>query len=125
MPSGSDIATLCVRGARGIVSSMYTVEASAVLSPGRLLTDDEITDLVEAVIDDLDTTTTDPSVGTARDGNDVKVTVAVSVNADDQFAALARASEAMLGAFHAAGLVVHGSLAAGGLRSEVKPLLAV
>jgi hypothetical protein len=104
---------------------MFTVEASAVLSPGRRLTEDEITDLVEAIIDDLDTTTVDPSVGTVRDGCDVRVTVSVSIEASDQFAALARASEAMVGAFHAAGLVVDGSLAAEGLRSEVRRLQAV
>jgi hypothetical protein len=67
-----------------------------VLSPGRRLTDDEITDLVEAVVDDLDTTTVDPSVSTVRDGNDLRVVVSVSVGGGDQFAALARASEAML-----------------------------
>jgi hypothetical protein len=36
---------------------MYMMEASVVLSPGRYLTDEEITDLIEAAIDDLDTTT--------------------------------------------------------------------
>jgi hypothetical protein len=116
---------LCTLRAAGIVKNMFTVEASAVLSPGRRLTEDEITDLVEAIIDDLDTTTVDPSVGTVRDGCDVRVTVSVSIEASDQFAALARASEAMVGAFHAAGLVVDGSLAAEGLRSEVRRLQAV
>jgi hypothetical protein len=98
---------------------MFTVEASAVLSPGRLLLDDEITDMIEAVIDDLDTTTADPSVSTARDGEDVRVTVSVTVDGSDPFTALATASEAMVEAFHTAGVVVDGSMAAGGLRSEV------
>jgi hypothetical protein len=104
---------------------MYTVEASAVLSPGRHLTDDEITDLIEAVIDDLDTTTTDPSVSTVRDGDDVRITVSVTVDDGDPFTALATASEAMLVAFHAAGVAVEGTLGAEGLRSEVRPLLPV
>jgi hypothetical protein len=101
---------------------MYTVVASAVLSPGRNLTDDEITDLIEAVIDDLDTTTVDPSVSTVRDGDDVRVTVSVNVDGGDPFAALASASEAMLAAFHAAGVAVEGSIAAGDLHSEVRLL---
>jgi hypothetical protein len=80
---------------------MYAVEASAVLSPGRYLTDDEITDLIEATIDDLDAATTDPSVGTVREGDDVRMTVSVTVEGSDPFAALARASEAMLAALQA------------------------
>jgi len=71
---------------------MYTVEVSVPLRPGRCLTDDEITDLVEAIIDDLDTTSTDHSV---------------------------------LAAFQAANAVAGGTLAADGLRSEVRPLRAV
>jgi hypothetical protein len=101
---------------------MYTVEASAVLSPGRYLTDDEITDLIEAAIDDLDTTTVDPSVGTVREGDDVRVTVSVTVDSSDPFAALARASEAMLAALQAAGVAVEGTISAGDLRSEVRLL---
>jgi hypothetical protein len=107
------------------VSSMYTVEASAVLSPGRYLTEAEITDLVEAVIDELDTTTVDPAVSTVRDDADVRVTVSVNVEGHDEFAALAKASEAMLRAFHAAGVAVEGVAAARDLHSEVKPLQAV
>jgi hypothetical protein len=111
--------------ARETKRGMYVVEASAVLSPGRHLTDDEITDLIEAVIDDLDTTTVDPSVSTVRDGDDVRVTVSVTVDGGDPFAALAGASEAMLAAFHAAGVAVEGAIAAGDLRSEVRPLQPV
>lgn len=92
------------------------------LSPGRYLADDEITDLIEAVVDDLDATTADPSVGTVREGDDVQVTVAVTVDGPDPFAALATASAAMLAAFHAAGVAVGGILEAGGLRSVVRPL---
>lgn len=92
------------------------------LSPGRYLTDDEITDLIEATIDDLDTTTADPSVGTVRDGDDVRLTVSVTVDGSDPFAALARASEAMLAALQAAGVAVEGTIFADDLRSEVRLL---
>jgi hypothetical protein len=107
------------------VKNMFTVEASAVLSPGRYLTEDEITDLIEAVIDDLDATTIDPSVSTVRGGADVRITVSVTVDGRDQFAALAVAAEAMLGAFHAAGVGVEGITTARDLHSEVRPLQAV
>ena len=96
------------------------------LSPRRYLTDDEITDLIEAALDDLDTTTVDPSVGTVRDGDDVRVTVSVTVDGSDPFAALARASEAMLAALQAAlqaaGVAVEGTISAGDLRSAVRLL---
>ena len=104
---------------------MYTVEASAVLSPGRYLAEEEITDLIEAVIDDLDTRTTDPSVSTVRDGADVRIAVSVTVDSGDQFAALATAAEAMVGAFRAAGAAAEGITAARDLHSEVRSLQAV
>ncbi len=100
---------------------MFTVEVSALLNPGRYLTEDEITDLIGAVIDDLDATTVDPSMSTARDGANVRVEVSVTVNGRDQFTALAAAAEAMLRAFHAAGVAVDGITAAD-LHSEVRPL---
>jgi hypothetical protein len=104
---------------------MYTVEVSVVLRSGHRLTDDEITDLVEIIIDDLDTATADPSVSTVRDGTDVRATLSVTVDSQDPFAALARGSEAMLAAFQAAGVAPEGTIAAGDLHSEVRPLLAV
>jgi hypothetical protein len=70
------------------------------------------------------TTTVDPSVSTVRDGDDVRITVSVTVDGHDPFAALARGAEAMLAAFHAAGVAVEG-IVAGGLRSEVRPLQPV
>ena len=90
------------------------------LSPGRYLTDDEISDLIEAAIDDLDTTAADPSVGTVRDGDDVHMTVSVAVEGSDPFAALARVSEAILAALYAAGVTVEGAISARDLRSEVR-----
>jgi hypothetical protein len=105
--------------------NMYTVEVSVALKPHCRLSDDEITDLVQVIIDDLDTTTTDPSVSTVRDGNDVRATLSVTVDSHDPFAALARGSEAMLAAFQAAGVAAEGTIAAGDLHSEVRPLLAV
>jgi hypothetical protein len=104
---------------------MYTVEVSVVLRSGHRLTDDEITDLVEAIIDDLDTVASDPSVSTVRDGDNVRATLSVTIDSHDPFAALARGSEAMLAAFQAAGVAPEGAIAAGDLHSEVRPLLAV
>lgn len=104
---------------------MYTVEVSVVLRPGHRLTDDEITDLVEAIVDDLDTTTTDPSVSTVRDGSDVRAILWLTVESYDPIAALAKGSEAMLTAFQAAGVAPQGTIATSDLHSEVRPLLAV
>lgn len=42
-----------------------------------------------------------PSVGTVREGDDVRMTVSVTVEGSEPFAALARASEAMLAALQA------------------------
>jgi hypothetical protein len=45
------------------------------------------------------------SVGTVRDGDDVRMAVSVTVDGSDPFAALVRASEAMLAALQAVGSV--------------------
>ncbi len=76
-------------------------------------------------IDDLDTKTTDPSVSTVRDEADVRVTISVTVDSHNQFAAFAAAAEAMMGAFRVAGVAVEGITTARELHSEVKPLQAV
>src|SRR4029453_17790318 len=50
----------------GTVSVMFLVEVIATLACDRRLTDDEITDLIESVVDQLDDQALEPSVGTAR-----------------------------------------------------------
>ena len=55
-------------------------------------------------------------------GDDVRMTVSVTVDGSDPFAVLARASEAMLAALHAAGVAVEGTISADDPRSEVRLL---
>lgn len=45
----------------------------------RPLTDDEITDLIEKIVEDLDLMSVEPSVGTERVGEDVAMTIGVLV----------------------------------------------
>lgn len=107
---------------------MYKVEASAILSPGRLLSEDEVTDLIDVVIDalDMDANILDPSVSTAIDGDGVRITVSVNVDSQDQFTALATAANAMESAFTSAGVAkIEGMPGASDLRSEVRLLQAV
>ncbi len=63
---------------------MFVVELVATLGAGRRLTDDEITDLIELVVDDLDRERLQPSVSTVRLGDDVEMTVSVAVDAPDE-----------------------------------------
>jgi hypothetical protein len=110
------------------VRYVYKVEASAILSPGRLLSEDEVTDLIDVVIDalDMDANILDPSVSTAIDGDGVRITVSVNVDSQDQFTALATAANAMESAFTSAGVAkIEGMPGASDLRSEVRLLQAV
>lgn len=101
---------------------MFLVEIEAVVMMARRLTDDEITDLIEMVVDDLDQLPMEPSVGTERLGDEVRFTVGVTVDQEEEFDALAAALAAVKSAFHAAGV---GTAGVGGpreLRSRVQPL---
>ncbi len=57
-------------------------------STGSPLTDDEITDLIEMIVDLLDEASVAPSVGTCRAGDDVEMTIGVVVDDGDRFEAL-------------------------------------
>jgi hypothetical protein len=48
------------------VSRMFVVEIVATLGAARRLSDDEISDLIETMVDDLDRLSLEPSVGTSR-----------------------------------------------------------
>jgi hypothetical protein len=101
---------------------MFLVEIEVVVGMGRRLGDDEITDLIEAVVDDLDRQPLEPSVGTARVGDDVRFTVGATLDRDEAFEALSDGVAAVRAAFHAAGI---GTAALGvprDLRSRVEPL---
>lgn len=68
---------------------MFLVEMDVRLGfRGDPLSDDEITDLVEELIDELDHLPVEPSVGTVRLGDDIEMTIGVVVDKDDQFEAL-------------------------------------
>ena len=99
---------------------MFLVEIEVVLGMGRRLDDEEITDLIEAVVDDLDSV--EPSVGTTRLGDDVRFTVGVTVDHAEEFEALAAGVSAVKAAFHAAGIGTSGLGVPRNLRSRVEPL---
>lgn len=81
---------------------MLTIDAKALLDPPRPFTDDELTDLIAAVIDDLDARVIDPSVSTSRSDSRVLVEVSMTIDTDDPWKAQAAALAAMRDAFNAA-----------------------
>ncbi len=81
---------------------MLTIDARALLAPPRPFTDDELTDLIAAVIDDLDTRVIDPSVSTCRSDSGIQVEVSMTVDTDNPWVAQATAAAAMRDAFDAA-----------------------
>jgi hypothetical protein len=81
---------------------MLTVDATATLVSPRVLTDDELTDLIVAVVDFLDSRVIDPSVSTIRGAAGVRVEVSVTIDTDDEWQAHALAAVAMRDAFDAA-----------------------
>lgn len=101
---------------------MFLVEVEAVVGAGRRLTDDEITDLIELVVDDLDRLPLEPSVGSARLADDVRFTVGITVDEEDEFDALAVGLAAVKAAFSAAGLTPTGLGVPRDVRSRVEPL---
>ncbi len=101
---------------------MFLVEIEVVLGMGRKLDDEEITDLIEAVVDDLDQLSVEPSVGTARIGDDVKFTVAVTLDEPEEFEALTAGLGAVKAAFQAAGVGTSPFGVPRDLRSRVEPL---
>ena len=81
---------------------MLTIDARALLTPPRPFTDDELTDLIATVVDDLDTRVIDPSVSTYRSDSGVHVEVSMTIDTDNPWVAQAVAAEAMRDAFDAA-----------------------
>jgi hypothetical protein len=107
------------------VKSMFLVEIDLTLGSERRLADDEITDIIESVVDDLDRLPIEPSVGTSRVGDHVHVTVGVTVDEEEEFDALAFGVAAVKAAFHAAGVGTAGLVVPRDLRSRVVPLQPV
>jgi hypothetical protein len=94
-----DQSVLYAAKGRGV---MLTIDAKALLAPPRPFTDDELTDLIAAVIDDLDTRVIDPSVSTYRSDSGVYVEVSMTIDTDNPWVASATAAAAMRDAFDAA-----------------------
>jgi hypothetical protein len=106
------------------VTAVFLVETTLTLDSGRRLTDDEITDLVETVIDQLDDLTTEPSIGSERVGSDLRITVEVTIDEDEELDALPLGLAAIKTAFQAAGVGAAGVVVPRDLRSRVLPLQA-
>jgi hypothetical protein len=79
---------------------VLTIDAKASLDPARPFTDDELTELVAAVIDDLDTRVLDVSVSTYRSDPSVRIEVSMTIDTDDPWEAQATALAALRDAFN-------------------------
>jgi hypothetical protein len=106
------------------VTGVFLVEIDVMLSGPRRLTDDEVTDLVETIVDHLDERSVDPSVGTRRQGDDVAVSVVVTIAEAQEFDAMAAGVAATKAAFVAAGVGAAGVAEPHDLRSRVLPPVA-
>jgi hypothetical protein len=81
---------------------MLTIDASALLVPPHPFTDDELTDLIAAVVDDLDARVIDASVSTFRSNSGGRVEVSMTIDTENPWVAQAEALAAMRDAFDAA-----------------------
>ena len=81
---------------------MLTIDASAMLDLPRSFSDEELTDLIAAVIDDLDERVLEPSVSTHRTDAGVAIEISMTIDTDSPWVAQARALDAMREAFDAA-----------------------
>ncbi len=81
---------------------MLTIDATAWLDLPREFTDDELSDLVAAVIDELDARVLDPSVGTTRTAEGTQVRVSMSFDTENPWIAQEQALTALRDAFDSA-----------------------
>lgn len=103
------------------VTAMFLVEIDVTLRGPRRLSDDEVTDLVEVIVDHLDPLAVEPSVGTRREGDDLAVSVALTVAEDQELDAMVAGVAAMRSAFVEAGIGATGAAVPSDLRSRVLP----
>lgn len=107
---------------------MFLVEMDVRLGygQGRRMTDDEVTDLIEKLVDELDRLPLEPSVGTTRvDGsNDIDMTIGVIVDDQDQFEALRHGAEVIRQGFESIGMGTTGLVfpVRDGLHTSVRAL---
>jgi len=78
---------------------MLTIDVTAMLDPPLPFTDDRLTDLIEAVIDDLDARVIDPSVSTYRSDSGVRLQVSLTIDTDNPLVATATAAAAIRDVF--------------------------
>lgn len=81
---------------------MLTIAAQAFLDLPRPFTEDELSELIATVIDDLDVRVLDPSVSTHRSDAGVQVEVSMTIDTEDRWEAQAVALAALRDAFDAA-----------------------
>jgi|SRR5271155_110379 len=81
---------------------MLTIDARALLDLPHRFSDEELTDLIAAVVDDLDARVIDPSVSSYRSDSTVGVEVSMTFDTDDPWVAQRAALEALRDAFDAA-----------------------
>ena len=104
------------------MSVMVLVEVVATLGCDRRLTDDEITDVIERVVDQLDEQALEPSMGTVRVGDDVEITVVVTMPDPAGWEAFTQGLSAVSDAFQAAEVTAIGVGAPRDVRSHMTPL---
>jgi hypothetical protein len=108
----------------GTVIAVFMAEIEATLRGRPTLTDDDVTDLIEAIVDELDEHAIDPEVRTRRDGRDVHITVGVAVDSDDEMEAMSAGFDAIKAAFAVAGVGPARATVPHDLRSRVLPVQA-
>ena len=85
---------------------MLTVTARALLTSPR--TDEELTELIAAAVDVLDTRVVDPTVSTYRSDVGVRITVTITIDTGNPWMAQATAAAAMRDAFGTLAGATHG-----------------
>jgi hypothetical protein len=81
---------------------VFLVELDATLRPAQPMSDDDITDLIETIVDELDHLPVEPSVGSVRRGDEIDLTVGVVVDDDGSIDAMTHGLAVIKAAFHAA-----------------------
>lgn len=104
------------------MNDVFLVEIDVRLTGRHHLADDEITDLIEAVVDHLDRLAIDPSVGTRRNDHDVELTVGVTVDEGEEFDALSLGVAVIKAGLHSAGIGTSLPIEPHDLRSRVLSL---
>jgi hypothetical protein len=86
------------------VIGVFLVELDATLRPAQPMSDDDLTDLIEVIVDELDHLPVEPSVGSVRRGDEIELTVGVVVEDDGSIDAMTHGLAVIKAAFHAAKL---------------------